>query len=107
MPQMFHFFGNITISCAYLQPVLSVVPGLRCRKVLACGINSSVSKISRIIRVKNKFQLARDIGSDTIVGERLGWMEVENEQQVGPFKYNHFVAFVFPGNVCLKRCKLE
>lgn len=56
-----------------------------------------------VVTAQSDFIRARIFNADRIIGERLGWMEVENKCEISSIAYDHFIIFMFPAHIGLNK----
>ena len=63
--------------------------------MLHIGVNPIKARESLFVTGENDLILSSGIDSNTIVGERIRGMEVEDEQKASSFKNYNFIALMF------------
>ena len=60
-----------------------------------------------VVRVQNHAIATRMIRADTVIGEALGRVEVEDPKKTSTFKGNDLIAFMLPTHICLKQQRIS
>lgn len=88
----------------HLQPVLPTIPLHRGSEVLDRPVDPLVPAELLVIRGEDDLVLSSPVGPDAVVGERVGRVEVEDEEEVASLKDDHFVGLDWvPWSACEPR----